>query len=116
MTVQAEILALKDALAPGYGARIADLATRPGAVTAVVTPTSWDYEATMCSPIPLTVTAEIAVLAAQGGQQGVIDLLGHEPAIVGIVIGEGWTPTECRADTVGDLPALIITCSKPTSA
>lgn len=115
MTVAAEVLALRDALAPAYGAQIADLATRPGAVTCVINPTDWTYESTLCDPLPVSLTCEVAVLAAQGGQRGTIDLLGHEPAVIALIVAAGWVPTECRADTVADLPALVISCSKPTT-
>jgi hypothetical protein len=106
---------LRDILALDYGARIADYATVPGAVTAVIMPVSGNYQQGMCDLSPLDITVDITLLAAQAGPQGAVDLLGHLDTVALLARGAGFTPTDWRTDQVNDLPALTITCTAPAT-
>ena len=113
MSTAAELLDhLADELATVYPTRRA-LSARPGRVSCVVIPAEGEYDDAMCDPVPVTVTAEVHVLAAGMDEQATRDLAHHlEP--VGVLIRQaGWTCLAWRAgsDLEQPIPAFIITAT-----
>ena len=114
-TCAAAVLQLRDALAAAYPARVAELSNTTGRTTCVVAPTGGDWETgTMCDPPPQEARADVAVVAAATGEQGVIDLLGHLEPVAALIRAAGWEPADWSADEVGDRPALRITATTTT--
>jgi hypothetical protein len=105
------ITALRDSLAAQYPTKVADQATRPGVVTASVAPERVQFEDIVCDPQPMFLTATVVVQAAAGGEQGVLDLLGHVDTVNGLIRAAGFTVVEWSPADVEDQPAVEITAT-----
>ena len=107
------VIGLADTLATVYPTRVAELSNRPGTVTCAVALQTVDYETgAMCDPVPITVTCEVVVLAARGGEQGIRDLLTHIDPVADLIRGARFAPVSYDAGaTAEDLPVLIFTAT-----
>lgn len=112
MNTRDTVAALVANLGTVYPARLVEQSNRVGGMpTVVVAPSSGEWEHTVCEPYPLTITADIVVIAAATGEQGTDDLLTHLDPVADLARAVGWTPTEWAADAVDDMPALTITAT-----
>lgn len=111
MTAAELLVALRDALAAKYPTSIGETTTRPGTVTCVVAPDKVEYEsAALCDPMPITVNAQVQILAAAGGETGIIDLIGQVDAVVQqITDSTTWVPLDWQPADVNDQPAITLT-------
>ncbi len=99
-------------LATSYPTRRA-LSARPGRVSCVVIPTEGQYDTAPCEPPPVTVTAEVHILAAGMDEQAVKDLPHHLDPVGLLIRKAGWTCTGWRSGTALDqpIPELVITAT-----
>lgn len=112
MTTTAELIAaLRDSLATTYPTTVAEPTNRPGVVTCAVMPERVEYEDLICDPQPILLTANVIVLSAAGGEQGVVDLLGHADTVADLIRAAGFTPVEWNPVDVNDQPAIEFTAA-----
>lgn len=105
------IQALADSLASTYPTTIAEQSARHGAVTATVTVERVEYEDLICDPTPMLLTVNVIVQAAAGGEQGIVDLLGHVDPVAGLIRAAAFTPIEWSPIDIDDQPAVEFTAT-----
>ena len=112
MTAAQLIDALAASLGTGFPVRVAELSARTGAVTAVVALERVAYDtAAMCDPAPITVTAQVTLIAAGIGEQGIKDLLARADEAAGLIRAAGFTVESYDAADANDAPALVFTAT-----
>lgn len=109
----AELLdALHSELSTQYPTRRA-LSAHVGRVSCVIEAGSGEYDAAICEPVSVTVTADVRIVAAGMDEQNTRDLPHHLQPVGALIRKAGWVCMTWQADSTGESerPTITITAT-----